>query len=423
MVTTETEISSSSARALTLAAYVSFVPIGIATVLLGPMLPTLSSRWSLDYAQAGALFNAQYVGSICGVALSGWMASRWGFRTTMKVGLVLISAALALLLAGPMAMGIACIAGSGAGMGIAIPAANLLVADANPERRSATLNLLNVCWSVGAVACPFLVAMASKTGHVPQFLICVAGISLLIALGIASMPASIVEPVMTSHQAPVIPLIRNKPLAFAILSALFLLYVGVENGFGQWMATYAKSLGTLTLAMALATPSFFYAALAAGRWLAPLLLRVAGEVTLVRLGLLLSCGGMAGLVFSRGLAGVMASACAAGFGLSYVYPITIALLSKEFGSARIGSFMFLLSNFSGGILPWIVGVCSTRSGTLKAGLLVPLLGCAAMFALYLGNWTQISVEPPSDSVGRAHRLGSDEPGSKAGEAYHSIERK
>jgi len=394
MATTDAATSSTSARALTLAACISFVPIGIANVLLGPMLPTLSARWSLNYAQAGALFNAQYVASTCGVAVSGWMASRWGFRTAMKVGLVLVSAGLALLLAGPMIAGVACIAGSGAGLGVAVPAANLLVADANPGRRSATLNLLNVCWSLGAVACPFLVAMAAKTGHIQLFLTGVAGLLLLIALGIASMPASIVEPAATSHKAPVLPLIRTKPLAFVSLGALFLLYVGVENGFGQWMATYAKSLGTLTLPLALATPSFFYAALTLGRWLAPLLLRLAGEVALVRLGLLLSSAGMVGLLLSSGFAGVLVSACAAGLGLSYVYPITIALLSREFRSARIGSFMFVLSNIGGGILPWIVGVCSTEFGTLKAGLLVPFLGCAAMFALYSGSWTRFSVEQP-----------------------------
>jgi len=394
MATTDAAPSSTSARALTLAAYISFVPIGIATVLLGPMLPTLSARWSLNYAQAGALFNAQYVASTCGVAVSGWMASRWGFRTAMKVGLMLMSAALALLLAGPMMIGVACIAGSGAGLGLAVPAANLLVADANPGRRSATLNLLNLCWSVGAVACPFLVAMAAKTGHIQLFLTGVACLSLLIALGIAWMPASIVEPAATSHKAPVLPLIRSKPLSFVFLGGLFLLYVGVENGFGQWMSTYAKSLGTLTLPVALATPSFFYAALTVGRWLAPWLLRLAGEVTLVRWGLLFGCAGMAGLVFSKGFAGVMSSACAAGLGLSYVYPITIGLLSREFRSARIGSFMFVLSNIGGGILPWMVGVCSTGFGTLKAGLLVPLLGCATMLALYLGNWTRLPVEQP-----------------------------
>jgi fucose permease len=96
---------------------------------------------------------------------------------------------------------------------------------------------------------------------------------------------------------------------------------------------------------------------------------------------------MAGLIFSHELPGVAASASAAGLGLSSVYPITISLLSREFGSPRIGSLMFVLSNIGGGLLPWIVGISSTRFGTLKAGLFVPLLGCVMMYVFYRRNWT------------------------------------
>jgi fucose permease len=219
-------------------------------------------------------------------------------------------------------------------------------------------------------------------------LMCVSGFSLALAFGIAMMPAHIVEPELESNSGPMLPQIRYRLFSFLILATLFFLYVGVENGFGQWMATYSKSLGSLSLSVALATPASFYAALTLGRWLAPLLLKLADEVHLVRIGLLLSCAGMAGLVFSHESVGVVASGCAAGLGLSYVYPITISILSKEFGSPRIGSFMFVLSNIGGGLLPWIVGVFSTRFSTLKAGLCVPFLGCAAMFCLYLGTWTR-----------------------------------
>jgi len=178
-----------------------------------------------------------------------------------------------------------------------------------------------------------------------------------------------------------------------VLALLFLLYVGVENGFGQWMASYAKSLGTLTLAMALATPSFFYASLTLGRWIAPILLRTIDDLTLVQAGTLLACAGMAGLIFSRGLPGVLTTACAAGLGLSSVYPITISLLSRQFGSVNIGSVMFTLSNIGGGLLPWIVGLSSDRFGTLKAGIVVPLLGCIAMFFLFL----RTSAHPAPDA--------------------------
>ncbi len=381
--------SSTSAKALTYAAYASFVPIGIATVLLGPMLPTLSARWSLNYAQAGALFTAQYVASTLAVALSGVLVSRWGFRFAIKTGLVLMSAGVGLLLLGPKALGILCIGLSGGGLGLAVPAANLLVAEVNPGRRSATLNVLNFCWSAGAVACPFLVAAAVKNHRAPLFLAIVAGFALLMAIGITAMPSSIVEPSVSRNvdrtTEAAIPW-RNGGLL--ILAMLFFLYVGVENGFGGWVASYAKSLGSQTPTLALMTPSFFYAALLLGRWLAPLLLRLADEIRLVQVGLLVACAGMAGLVLSHGLRGVVASACLAGLGLSYVYPITISLLSQEFGpaSARLGSIMFTLSNIGGGLLPWVVGVSSNHFGNLKAGLAVPLMGCAAMYGLYLWEW-------------------------------------
>jgi fucose permease len=383
MPATDAPLQSGSAPRLTYAAYIAFVPIGIATVLLGPMLPTLSARWSLNYAQAGALFNAQYFASTCAVACSGALAARWGFRFPMKIGLLLMTVGLSFLLSGSKLVGILCIACYGAGLGLAVPAANLLVAAANPQRRSAALNLLNFFWSMGAVSCPFLVAAAAKSNHLPALLISLAAFSLVTAIGISLMPSRIVEPTAIRDPEPMLPLIRSRFGAFSVLALLFLLYVGVENSFGQWMASYAKSLGTLSMAMSLATPSFFYASLMLGRWVAPILLRTVDDTKLVQAGSLLACAGIAGLIFSHNLTSIAASACAAGFGLSTVYPITISFLSRQFESGSIGSFMFTLSNVGGGLLPWIVGLSSNRFGTLKAGLVVPLLGCATIYVLFL----------------------------------------
>src|SRR5262250_2921914 len=128
MAASDTSLESISARPLTYAAYISFVPIGIATVLLGPMLPTLSTRWSLSYAQAGALFNAQYLASTCAVALSGVLVARRGYRFAINFGLILMALGVAFLLSGPKIIGVLSIAAYCAGLGLAVPAANLLVA-------------------------------------------------------------------------------------------------------------------------------------------------------------------------------------------------------------------------------------------------------------------------------------------------------
>ncbi len=389
MPASTTARAASSARPLTLAAYASFVPIGIATVLLGPMLPNLSARWSLSDSQAGSLFTVQYAAATLTVALSGWLVARRGYRFAINVGLVLVAVGTALLIGGPKALGIAGIALYGGGYGFTVPAANLLVAEVNPGRRSAALNVLNFCWSMGAVSCPFLIAAAVNCKRLPLFLDLVAGFSLLVAMGIAAMPASVVEP---SRAAPTtgsgITKIDWRGSALVTLALLFPIYVGTETAFGGWVAKYSKTLGGLTPTIAVMTPSFFYGMIMLGRWMAPLLLRVIADVRLAMVGLLIALAGMGGLVLAHGLAGVVASACLAGLGLAAVYPITISLMAHEFGPAatRVGSLMFVLANVGGALLPLLVGVVSSQVGMLKAGLMVPLLGSVAMFLLYCRNW-------------------------------------
>jgi FHS family glucose/mannose:H+ symporter-like MFS transporter len=375
----------STARSLNMAAHAAFVPIGIVTVLLGPLLPTLSARWSLNYVQAGSLFTAQFLGSTVGVVISGVLVSRWGSRFAIITGLFAMAVGVGTLPFSPRFLGLICISCYGVGLGLAIPAINLFVAAVNPERRSAALSLLNFSWSIGAVACPFIVA-AAKADQIQLFLVLVTGFLFLVLLGIAVVPSSFVEPAPARHQdePPDSSFLRWNRRSLFVLAALFFLYVGTENGFGGWIASYAKSLGSSSPTLPVMTPSFFYAALMLGRWLAPFALRKTDEILTARAGLSIACIGMAGLVLSRTLPLVVTSASVAGLGLSAVYPITISRLSQEFGSAatRAGSIMFTMANLGGACLPWVVGYSSQRFNDLRAGLAVPLAATVLMHTLY-----------------------------------------
>jgi fucose permease len=343
----------------------------------------------LNYEQAGSLFTVQFLASTVGVALSGLCVSRWGFRFAIKSGLLAMAVGVAALPYGPRALGTICIAFSGTGLGLAIPAANLLVAKVHPLQRSAALNLLNFSWSVGAVACPFLVAAAAGGHELPLLLAIFAGFLLLVALGIAAMPSHIAEPQAVRERAKSAKQIDWKGSPVLLLAALFFLYVGVENSLGGWIASYAKTLGNWPLDRSLMSPSFFYSALMAGRWLASVLLRRVEEVTLARAGLLTACAGMVWLLSSHSLPSLLVGASIAGLGLAAVYPITISLLSREFGEAasRLGSVMFTMANLGGAFLPWLLGYSSNRFGSVRAGMVVPLIAGAAMCALYLANWS------------------------------------
>ena len=370
------------------AAHAAFVPIGIVTVLLGPLLPILSARWSLNYLQAGSLFTAQFLGSTAGVFISGLLVSRRGFRFAINAGLLVMAVGVGTLAFSSRQLGLICIFCDGIGLGLAIPAVNLLVAAINPEHRSAALNRLNFSWSLGAVACPFIVAAAARVDHIALFLVLLAGFLFLVFVGIAALASSLVEPVpFQSEERSTASPTRGNWRALVVLGALFFLYVGAENAFGGWIASFAKSLGTPSLTLPVMTPSFFYAALMFGRWIAPLALKRIDEFGIATGGLTIACGGMAGLLLSHSMPSVVISVSVAGFGLAAVYPITISRLSQVFGpaAARKGSIMFTMANFGGASLPWVVGYCSHRFSDLRAGLAVPLVATVLMVALYRRN--------------------------------------
>lgn len=139
-------------------AYAGFLLTGVVTTLLGVALPELSARWSLTDSQAGRLFSAQFAGSLAGVGLSGRAMGRFGFLGSLAGGYALIALGVGGLGAPSFALAALAVFVYGLGFGVSIPASNLLVAEINPERRAAALNLLNAAWCLGAIAGPPLLA-------------------------------------------------------------------------------------------------------------------------------------------------------------------------------------------------------------------------------------------------------------------------
>jgi len=370
-------------------AHAAFVPTGIVTVLLGPVLPTLSARWSLSDAQAGEFFTAQFLASTVGVALSGVLVPRLGYRVVIVLGLVFMAAGVAALPLGSRLLGMAAVAAYGIGLGLAIPACNLLVAEVNPEKRAAAVSLLNFSWSVGAVACPFLLTPFQHKGDIAIFFYALAGFVMLIAILLARV--TFPRPARPSQQPSpnVQPLLRMLRSRVAIvLGTLFFVYVGTENAMGGWLASYARRLSNAPGTLWVTAPSFFYVGLLTGRALAPGFLRWMDELRLARISMSCALIGMIALLSVHSVAGAMMSATVIGLGFAAMYPITISLLSSNFGSGatRLGSVMFMLASIGAACMPWLVGVISTHMSSLKVGLSIPLAGSILMLILYGCEW-------------------------------------
>lgn len=393
--TAEVVVERKSFLTPTAVAHAAFVPTGIVTVLLGPVLPTLSARWGMSDAQAGQFFTAQFLAAIAGTALSGFLVQRFGYRLVLVLGLLAMALGVGALPVSPYHwMGVMAVAGYGIGLGVVIPACNLLVAEVNPRNRASALSLLNFSWSVGAVACPFLLAPFQRSGQLGWFFYSLVGFILLVTAMLARvcLPGPVRNSQTSDSSRTLLELLRA-PTAIA-LATLFFVYVGIENSVGGWLASYAKRILAAPGTMWVTTPSYFYGGLLAGRGLAPLLLRKVSEVKVVRACVATALLGLAALLASGSLAAMFVSATVIGLGLAAVYPITISLLSNSFGAeaSRLGSVMFMLASLGAAVMPWMVGEASTLTASLRIGMSVPLAGCGILLGLYFRDWSKPASE-------------------------------
>jgi fucose permease len=349
--------------------------------MLGPLLPDLSARWSLTDTQGGYLVTAQFLGSLISTVLSGLVLARVGFRWTMVLGACLMALGVATLISGSYLYAALSVCSYGFGNGLTVPTSNLLVARASGEERSVSLNLLNFFWGVGAVACPFLLALFNHSRGIALFLSVIVGflgllivLLLLVPIGQSEAVPQPNEPDSSSARSAVI----------VVFGCMFFLYVGTESALGAWLATYAKRVLMASRSEWMTSPAYFYGALLVGRLAAPWSLKRIPDIAQARFAALTAAAGVAALLYCRTFAAIAVSAALVGLGLSTLYPIAIGLATAGLAdaAARMMGTLFAFATLGGAFIPWTVGYVSTRLGNLRTALLIPLVGCLAIAALY-----------------------------------------
>jgi MFS transporter, FHS family, glucose/mannose:H+ symporter len=354
-----------------------FVVAGVVTVVLGPILPVLISRWSMSDERAGLFFTVQFTSNLAGLASLSMLLPRQGYKFTLVLGFAAIALGMAGLNASSQFGGLAATALFGYGLGLVLSSSNLWVAEIAESRRVAALSILNFAWGVGAITCAPLVLMAQRHGAIAWFLYGVAGCAISAALILMMMdlggPARKQETVETATPA------ASNMTAIA-LGALFYLYVGMESSVGGWAAALARRMGSAPKDLWALAPMFFYGGLLAGRAFVPVNPLRKRERALVAIGLIMGLVGSAVLLATRTFWGVAVFVGVAGLGFAAVYPVLLAWMTKYFGerARRVGNVLFALASLGGATMPWLVGFVSARTGNLRVGLLVPVAACLAM---------------------------------------------
>ena len=287
---------------------------------------------------------------------------------------------------GPWVISATMVGVNGLGYGLANPAINLRATELPSKNTAAAVTFLNFSWSIGAVLCPFLIGAFIPSYGLRRFALVLAICSLaLVAMHLSLRTArASVESVRGTH--PLDDWLAHLRLPQAIpLLLLFFLYVGVEVALGGWVASFEKRLPGMSAVTLVIAPSVYYGALLFGRGVAPLALRHFSQVLISAGGLCLATAGSAIIALSHAPPTLYLGAAIAGFGLAPQYPIFVTWLAAIFrhDSTWIGALFFGAAGIGGGALPWLVGIVSSTTNSLRAGLYIPLLVSFSMIFLVL----------------------------------------
>lgn len=357
-----------------------FVVCGIVTVLPGPLLPVLAARWGLRDVQSGAYFGVEFAASTIAAILAP-RRMRWSLPrgyALMTVGVLLLAVAeRAVAAATGNYLALAAFTLIGFGIGLSVTATNLLVGAAPKEQRARRLSVVNLWWGIGAVACPWMVAAAEKSGDL-RVLVAVLGLAaggVFVAL----------LPLKEELHAPTSGSLKTDAVVLGYFAVLLFLYVGVENAVGGWVATYTHRFSGMTLADASLMVSVYWLALLGGRALGSVALRRVSERVVMVLGLALALTAVSILVSPRPEIVVVAAIALAGFGFGPVFPIGVSRLLTRVTDNRNTGWVFATCASGGAALPWLTGLVSTRSGSLRVGFAVPVVALGLILVLALAE--------------------------------------
>lgn len=357
--------------------YCAFALTGILTALPGPWLPMLSKKWILTDAQAGSVIAAQFLGNTIGCCF----AIR-RLRSSLLFGLALLmlgSCGLAFLHWPSLQVGFFC---CGLGLGLTIPATNLLIANLSSQRSAISLNLLNCVWGMGAISGPALVRLGQELGSVERMVLVIglgAGI-LLVLLAACSWP----DLARNGQTRPLRTASLKHLLTFALF---FFLYVGAETCIAGWITTYAQRRLATSYALALSPVTYFWSALVSGRAASAYVLRWIHERSLYTASLVLGLGSFILILSGNSPAAIVLGIIIAGLALAPIFPLLVSFAAGPLLSRTNGGWVFACAAFGGAVLPWATGKISTAS-SLHSALLIPV--AALVLLLFLTPWLPYS---------------------------------
>lgn len=338
---------------LTAAYYASLALLGLSTGAEGPSLPTLARHTSSDLSHAGMIFVADAFGYLVG-SLGGRLYDRVPGHRLIAIMLLLMLVSAAALPLAP-ALWLLLVLGFllGLGKGAIDVGCNTLLQWVHGARVGPYMNGLHFSYGLGAFLAPLLLAQIMiRTQDIYWVFWTLSLLIAPLAIWLWRLPSPRTAAAATSSSAFPMPLAPVLVMAIA-----FVLYVGAELGFANWIYTYAFTLKLADTITAAYLTSAYWASFTISRLLGIWISTRLRSRTILLLD-------FAGCLLSLGLIAVASDSALVlwigtiGLGLSTasIFPTLLILAGERLQmTGTVTGLFFLGAGIGGMLLPWLIG--------------------------------------------------------------------
>ncbi len=348
----------------------TFFISGICVISSGVVVSLLQEAYGFAYHMTGTLLSLVSVGNL----LSGFMTAALNGKLGMKKTAMLLTAGYGI---GYLAMGMTtwmtllmlAFFLLGIAKGCVINTCTILVGN-NSKNRAVGMNLMHSCYALGALLCPFFIAVTTSFGSmVPLFVLAVIGMAMWVIFLMTPMTADQKQKEKGTDWGFL------KIKKFWLLTGLLFCQNAAEFSVNGWMVTYFKGRGILSGVLSTYTVTVMWSATLIARLLIAFVFPIKNTYSaLIKMGI--GCIIFyIGMMMTDSQIPAILLLFAFAFSMAGMNPTAMASAGKMTTPASIG-IMLPVASAGAILMPWTAGTLSEHAG-LTVGMasnIVPCMG-------------------------------------------------
>ena len=378
----------------TIAYYLSFIILGASTAASGPSLPKLAEHTSSGLDRISLIFVFGSLGYLIGSYFGGRAYDRVPGHRLMAIALLAIGLASVLIPIAPVLwMLLAAMFLSGLAGGIVDVGSNTLLLWTHGKSAGPFMNGLHFFFGVGSFIAPLLLArVLIQTGdiHWLFWIVAIACLPLAIWYWFLSEPSTHTQAQERNNvPLPVLPVL--------LMVILFVLYVGLELGFANWIYTYALTLDLGTVVTSAYLTSGFWGAFTFGRLLGVWVSTRARSQAILFADLIgCAISTIIVMLWKDSSLALWVGSIGLGLSMASIFPTFLMLAGERMEVTGAMTGWFLVGSGAGSmLLPWLIGQIFVRTGAgaMTIVLLIDIAAIVLVLLLFASQRIITPVEP------------------------------